>query len=155
MIARIKNINPNIRANHCIIHRQALASKKISPELNDTMSLVINVVNFIKSKALNSRLFSVLCEEVGTNHRCLLLHSEIRWLSRGRVVQRIFELRDEVKKFLEERNFQYFESLNDSFFIKVSHLADIFNQINSLNRSLQKDSNIIDYNSAIKGFMKN
>jgi hypothetical protein len=155
LIARIKNINPNIRANHCIIHRQALASKKISPELNDTMSLVINVVNFIKSKALNSRLFSVLCEEVGTNHRCLLLHSEIRWLSRGRVVQRIFELRDEVKKFLEERNFQYFESLNDSFFIKVSHLADIFNQINSLNRSLQKDSNIIDYNSAIKGFMKN
>ncbi len=102
MIARIKNINPNIRANHCIILRQALPSKKISSELNDTMSLVINVVNFIKSKALNSRLFSVLCEEVGTNHRCLLLHSEIRWLSRGRVVQRIFELRDEVKKFLEE-----------------------------------------------------
>ncbi len=154
LIARIKNINPNIRANHCIIHRQALASKKISPELNDTMNLVINVVNFMKSKALNSRLFSVLCEEVGTNHRCLLLHSEIRWLSRGRVVQRIFELRDEVKKFLEERNFQYFESLNDSFFIKVSYLADIFNQINSLNLSLQKDSNIIDYNSAIKGFMK-
>jgi hypothetical protein len=103
---------------------------------------------------LNSRLFSVLCEEVETNHRCLLLNSEIRWLSRGRIVQRIFELRDEVKKFLEERNFQYFESLNDSFFIKVSHLADIFNQINSLNRNLQKDSNIIDYNSAIKGFMK-
>jgi hypothetical protein len=112
LIARIKIINPNIRDNHCIIHRQALASKKISPKLDDTMSLVINVVNFIKSKALNSRLFSVLCE-VGTNHRCLLLHSEIRWLSRCRVVQGIFELRDEVKKFLEERNFQYFESLND------------------------------------------
>jgi hypothetical protein len=120
LIARINNINPNIRANHCIIDRQTLTSKKISPELNDTMSLVINVVNFIKSKALNSRLFSVLCEEVGTNHRCLLLHSEIRWLSRD---QRIFEIRDVVKKFLHERNFQYFESLNDSFFIKVSHSA--------------------------------
>jgi glutaredoxin 2 len=59
-----------------------------------------------------------------------------------------------VKKFLEERNFQYSESLSESFFIKVSHLAEIFNQIISLNRSLQRDSNIIDYNSAIKGLMK-
>jgi hypothetical protein len=33
-------------------------------------------------------------------------------------------------------------------------LADIFNQIISLNLNLQKDSNIIDYNSVIKGFMK-
>jgi hypothetical protein len=78
LIARIRNINPDIRDNDCIVHRQALASKKISPELNDIMSLVIYVFNFIKSKALNSRLFSVLCEEVGTNHRCLHLHSEIR-----------------------------------------------------------------------------
>jgi hypothetical protein len=138
LIARIKNINPNIRANHCIIHREALASKKISPELNDTMNLVINVVNFIKSKALNSRLFSALCEEVGTNYRCLLLHSEIRWLSRGRVVQRIFELRDEVKNFLKKEIINILSNLMIHFSL-VSYLTDIFNQINSLNLSLQKD----------------
>jgi hypothetical protein len=43
----------------------------------------VKVVNFIKSRATNSRLFSILCNEMGSEHDKLLLHTEVGGLSRG------------------------------------------------------------------------
>jgi len=63
----------------------------------------IKVVNFIKSRALQSRLFTKLCSEMGSDHIQLLLHTEVRWLSRGRMLSRLFELHYEVQLFLEEK----------------------------------------------------
>jgi hypothetical protein len=37
LITRIKTVNPEIRSIHCLIHRQALASKKLSSDLNDVL----------------------------------------------------------------------------------------------------------------------
>jgi hypothetical protein len=42
---------------HCIIHKEALATKKIAPELNKVLQEAVTVVNFIRRWALNSRLF--------------------------------------------------------------------------------------------------
>ena len=64
----------------------------------------IKIVNFIKSRPLHSRLFATLCTEMGAEHQQLLLHTKVRWLSRGRVLIRLFELRFEVKVFLELHN---------------------------------------------------
>ena len=52
--------------------------------------------HWLKGKALNPRLFKALCEEMGIEHTKLLFHTEVRWLSRGKVLTRLFELRDEV-----------------------------------------------------------
>jgi hypothetical protein len=48
------------------------------------------------SRARNSRLFSILCNEIGIQHDKLLLHTEVRRLPRGNVLSRLFELRSEV-----------------------------------------------------------
>jgi hypothetical protein len=66
-ISKIQKLNPNIKAVHCIIHRQALASKKLSPDLNKVMEITFKTLNFIKVRALNSRLFKVLCDEMVLN----------------------------------------------------------------------------------------
>lgn len=46
----------NIAWKHCFIHREALASKGIPPELEVTMRDVVKVVNYIKGSALHSGL---------------------------------------------------------------------------------------------------
>ena len=52
------------------------------------MDVVISVVNFIVARALNDRQFKTLLDEVGNNYPGLLLHSNVRWLSRGKVFSR-------------------------------------------------------------------
>jgi len=71
-----------------MLHREALVSKKISIELNKVLSESVKIMNFIKSGALNGRLFYKLCEENEENVKSLLLHSEVRWLSRGKCLFR-------------------------------------------------------------------
>lgn len=93
VVTRIKQIaNPSLIATHCFIHREQLATREMCPELNEVLMDSVKIVNFIKTNALNSRLFATLCEEVGADHTTLLLHTEIRWLSRGRMLARSLEL---------------------------------------------------------------
>ena len=51
----------------------------------ENLKLVINnvvkMVNFIKSRLLNAKIFRLLCESMGSTHETLLLHTEVRWLS--------------------------------------------------------------------------
>jgi hypothetical protein len=100
VVTQIKRLAPECKSTHCFIHRENLATKKMSPELNNVLSEVVKIVNYIKANALNSRLFAVLCDEMGADHKKLLLHAEVRWLSRGKVLSRVFELRNELVEFL-------------------------------------------------------
>ena len=44
----MKAVNPDTKHIHCIIHRFALASKTLPPELKATLDDLTNMVNFIK-----------------------------------------------------------------------------------------------------------
>lgn len=87
-----------------MLHREALMSKKMSTELNKVLSESVKIINFIKSGVINSRLFYKLCEENEQNVKSLLLHSEVRWLSQGKCLFRLFQLRQEVLEFLNNKN---------------------------------------------------
>jgi len=50
----IKHIAPRAVWTHCIIHREALTSKQLSPELNAALSDVITTVNYIKTRPLKA-----------------------------------------------------------------------------------------------------
>ena len=52
-----------------MIHKQALATKKMSPELQMVLDEAVKIVNYIKSRALISRLFKIMCEEMGQTTR--------------------------------------------------------------------------------------
>jgi hypothetical protein len=106
LVARAKNVNPSTECNHCIIHRQALASKRMNPVFHKIMDEAVKVINFIKSRPLNSRSCSQLCTDLDSENTTLLLHSEVRWLSRGNVLCRKVHpfLRDvsSLAKFFED-----------------------------------------------------
>ena len=93
----------HIHIKHCINHREALASKELSSVFNEVMQVVIKVVNFVKSRDLNCRLFKDLCSTENAEHSTLLLSTAVRWFSRGSTLKRVFILRNEVKDFLHNR----------------------------------------------------
>ncbi|MBN3306953.1 ZBED5 protein, partial [Amia calva] len=55
--------------------------------------------------ATSARLFKILCQEMGAEHHQLFYHSKVRWLPKGNVLSRLYELRDEVRAFLLEKNY--------------------------------------------------
>lgn len=141
LVARIQNVAPLVKWTHCCIHREALATRRMPSKFKQVLDEAVKIVNFIKARPLNSRLFSALCNEMGSDHEHLLLHSEIRWLSRGKVLTRLFELRDEVRLFLINSKFELTHNLNDFIWLStLAYLADIFNVLNTLNSSLQGTS---------------
>lgn len=92
----------------------------------------VKLVNAIKAKPLQSRLFERLCDEMGSVRNSLLLHSDVRWLSRGKVLSRLVELRKKVAAFLNDSMLD-----DNTFVLKLSYLSDIFSKLNSLNLNLQ------------------
>ena len=55
------------------------------------MKTVVKVVNNIRAHSPKRPLFRELTEELEYEYGDLLLHTEVRWLSRGRVLQRFKE----------------------------------------------------------------
>ena len=93
-----KEKNFNVKWTHCITQR-GVGIKRMSPQLHDALNCSIKVIFFIKSRPLNFRLFRLLCKKMKAEHTQLLLHTEVPWLSRGRILNRLFKLRTEVGMF--------------------------------------------------------
>ena len=82
---------------HCIIHQEALCAKYL--EMKEVMNVVVKVVNLILSKGLKHRQFQQLLLEVDSQYSDLLYFCEVRWLSRGKMLERFFELLNEINTF--------------------------------------------------------
>ena len=98
----VKKENKNISVVRCHFHRECLAAKEIQGDLAIVFKEVVSVVNFIKSHPLHTRLFRVLCDDMGAEHNGLLFHSNIRWFSQGKVLERVANPCNEISTFLKE-----------------------------------------------------
>lgn len=67
------------------------------------MTPVVKIIYGIRSKAKQHRIFKVLLEELSTEYDDLLLHTKIRWLSSGRILQHFLSLLAEVKEFMRSK----------------------------------------------------
>jgi hypothetical protein len=74
---------------------------------------------------------------MGSIHVNFLLHTAVRWLSRGKVFVRVFEMRQEIYVFLNEQNHELADHFVDvPWLCRLAYLADIF-YINDLNLMMQ------------------
>lgn len=156
VVKQILEKAPNATWNHCFLHREALAAKDMVPVLDEALKDVTKVVNHIKRSAKNSRCFSKLCKDLGSEHMQVLYHSEVRWLSRGKVLSRFYELKTEIATFLSENNSPYAELFdNEIWLARVAYLADVFEHLNALNVSMQgRRHNIFEQSDKIAAFEK-
>ena len=72
-----------------MIHREALVTRKLNPELGATVEIVTKVIDFIKTRPLKSKVLEKLCAEMNAEHRSLMFNCSSRWLSHGKSFERV------------------------------------------------------------------
>uniref|UniRef100_K7GA61 DUF4371 domain-containing protein n=1 Tax=Pelodiscus sinensis TaxID=13735 RepID=K7GA61_PELSI len=140
LVLRFRTVAPDCVWVHCSSHREALVVKTMPSLLSSTLQECVKFINYIKARPLNSRIFTALCNELGSEHEHLLLHCEIRWLSKG-----LFEMKDEVLLFLEQHPssaedviFTFKDRFHEfDWLTMVAYLCDIFCLLNYLSLILQ------------------
>nr|XP_027208067.1 zinc finger BED domain-containing protein 5-like [Penaeus vannamei] len=77
----------------------------------------------------------------------LLLHTEVRWLSRSKVLSRVHELRQEILVFFALEGTPEFCDLlaDDIWSAKLCYLADIFEHLNKVNSSMRNENILTSY----------
>ncbi|XP_012554783.2 general transcription factor II-I repeat domain-containing protein 2 [Hydra vulgaris] len=108
-----KSIKHNILSYHCIIHQEQLCAKVL--EMKEVMEIVIQTVNFIRSRGLNHRQFKQLLEDCGSEAEDFL------------------KIKDKDTSFLENNDW-----LND-----LAFLVDITQMLMELNIKLQGKDQLI------------
>lgn len=142
---------PDFISFHCVIHQHALCAKMLN--MKEVMDIAFKIVNSIRSRSLQRRLFKIQLEENESKHSDLLLHTDVRWLSRGRFLERFQELLPEISQFLQSRGDQYDQLTNPKWLLNLAFLTDITNHLNKCNLELQgKNRTIIELLSSINSF---
>ncbi len=104
---------------------------------------VIKIVNNIRSKALSHRQFKALMDEMDAQYGDVLYHQEVRWLSRGKVLRRFFDLRDEIRVFQESKDGNIQVPTDKKWLSDLAFLVDVTEMLNVLNVQLQGKDQII------------
>ncbi|XP_078533909.1 general transcription factor II-I repeat domain-containing protein 2-like [Lissotriton helveticus] len=135
----------------CIINQQAICAKVMG--FDHVMTPVVKIINSIRAKAKQHRTFKLFLEELSAEYGDLLLHTQIRWLSRGRILRRYLSLLPEVKAFMESRNEDTRQLSNTDWLLDLAFLTDVTEKLNLLNYELQgKNKTIANMISSVKTF---
>ncbi|XP_071042608.1 zinc finger BED domain-containing protein 5-like [Parasteatoda tepidariorum] len=106
-------------------------------------------------RTLRSRIFSALCNDMGSEHSELLFKYEARCLSREKFLQRVYELREEIVTCLEDNRPETGNLLYCLSVMKLRYLVVIFEKLNNLNLNLQgANTNKLDTSDEVNAFCR-
>ena len=128
---------------HCIIHQESLCAATLHME--EIMKVAVKVVNYIKSNGLNHRQFKEFLLELNASYPDLTYFCDVRWLSRGNMLNRFFELLAEVIEFLKLKNqiHKFPELENPDWISKLAFLVNMTSELNKLNLKLQGPDQVV------------
>ncbi|XP_073346963.1 general transcription factor II-I repeat domain-containing protein 2-like [Pagrus major] len=138
---KVREFGGSVLKYHCILHQEQLCAKSIG--LKNVMQDVVAIVNNIRSKALSHRQFKALLDEMEAQYGDVLYHQEVRWLSRGKVLRRFFELREEIGAFQATKKNNIQVPSDKHWISDLAFLVDITELLNILNLQLQGKDQII------------
>lgn len=142
LLGILKKNGINCPAFHCVIHQEALFSKELS--MTTTMNIAVKIINKIRGghNSLTHRKFKDFLQNLNAEYGDILLYTEVRWLSRGKSLERLFNLRKEIILFFKAipkaDTDELISSLEDNDFqLDLAFLCDITEILNELNLTLQ------------------
>jgi hypothetical protein len=109
----------------------------------DVMREIVNIVNFIRSHGLNDKEFQQFLSEVEAEHDDVFYYTEVRLLSRGKVLKRVFELKDQIGKFVVPKRKPVHQFSDPEGMTDFGYLTDISLHLCDLNIRLQDKSQFI------------
>ena len=114
--------------------------------MKEVMNIAMKIVCSIRARSLQRRLLRAHLEEAEIEHIDPLLHADVRWLSRGRFLERLKELLPEIKELLKQfKDAEYAQLEDKQLLLDLAFLTDLTALINELNLELQrKEKNIVD-----------
>ena len=89
-------------------------------------------------------------------YETLLFYPAVRWLSKGNLLDRVYDMREEVRKFLESHWKQdlRLSFSSQEFQLTLAYLVDIFESLNYLNLLLHgRNTNRMSDYDAIRAFI--
>ena len=117
------------------------------------MCSITRVVNFTRAKGLNHWQFRSFLEEFDSEYRDVPYQTKVSWLSKEKVLNRCFELREEICQFMENKGKDSTELKDKKFLCELAFLSDIVSHFNMLNLQLQGRGHIItDMYGAVRAF---
>ena len=125
------------------------------------MKTMIKLVNFLRStSALQHCFLQNFLHEINADYTELLVHNNLRWLSKRRVLERLWLIRKEIMVFLEKQSSvkskAFLTFLKDYKQMEIfGFLTDVMSHLNDLNVKLQGKQHIIfDLITTIRSFQK-
>ena len=103
----------------------------------------MQLINYLKAQSsLRHRLLRKFVTELNAQYNDLQTHSNIRWLSKGKALKRLWDVKDEIRDFLISINtvaaHNHLQNITSIVFMtKVAFLIDLFGHINELNCRIQ------------------
>ena len=138
---------------HCIIHQHVLCKSVL--KINHVTDVVTKIVNFIRARAMNHRQFVALLEEHETEHSDVGYHTAVRWLSLGKVLKRVWDLKAEIREFCEKKGKDIPELSDEDWMADFAFAVDVTALMNELNTKLQgKGLFVHEMHSLVKAFMR-
>lgn len=153
LLKKIKVLNPNPEYTqlHCIIHQQSLCSKVLN--MSHVIKPVTQIINFIRSKALNHRQFDSFLKEINSEFEGVFYYTEVRWLSCHKMLERFFLLRKEIVSFLRTKQFDLKDICKDTWEQDLAFFVDITGYLSNLNSSLQgRNKTVVQLYGQVKCF---
>uniref|UniRef100_A0A8C6VI95 General transcription factor II-I repeat domain-containing protein 2A n=1 Tax=Naja naja TaxID=35670 RepID=A0A8C6VI95_NAJNA len=133
----VKETKHEVIQFHCILHQAAFCARESSKKFDNVLKDVTKMVNYIMAHALNFQKFQALVEEVQAQYNCLLMYNNVRWLSRGRVLERFVACLDEIRLFMNEKGQEYPQLTDMVWLANLRFFTDFTLHFNVLNKQLQ------------------
>ena len=113
----------DVVVSHRLIHQENLCTKVL--DFAEVIRNVVQCVNYIRARGLNHQQFNAFLDELDSEYPDVVYFSAVRWLSRAATLKRLWNLRQEIKFFMESKHQNVAFLSDENWLNDLAFLTDI------------------------------